>query len=125
MEVPATLAVLPWADPVIDPIGHDPRSRYVELFWLGVLGPTATTMLDFPLAGALTPDGGVVAYWSNFDDPVQGTGEGRGGIFVHDRVAGTTPVQRVQRHPAHVDELAARFGRRSCHDVCSSTDADG
>ena len=45
MEVPATLAVLPWADPVIDPIGHDPRSRYVELFWLGVLGPTATLLL--------------------------------------------------------------------------------
>ena len=44
MEVPATLAVLPWADPVIDPIGHDPRSRYVELFWLGVLGPTATLL---------------------------------------------------------------------------------
>jgi hypothetical protein len=45
MDVPATLVVLPWADPVIDPIGHDPRSRYVELFWLGVLGPTATLLL--------------------------------------------------------------------------------
>jgi len=42
MDVPETLIVLPWADPVIDPIGHDPRSRYVELFWLGILGPTAT-----------------------------------------------------------------------------------
>jgi hypothetical protein len=45
MDVPETLVVLPWADPVIDPIGHDPRSRYVELFWLGVLGPTATLLL--------------------------------------------------------------------------------
>jgi hypothetical protein len=45
MEVPQTLVVLPWADPLIDPIGHDPRSRYVELFWLGVLGPTATLLL--------------------------------------------------------------------------------
>jgi hypothetical protein len=45
MEVPETLVILPWADPVIDPIGHDPRSRYVELFWLGILGPTATLLL--------------------------------------------------------------------------------
>ena len=45
MDVPATLVVLPWADPVVDPIGHDPRSRYVELFWLGILGPTATLLL--------------------------------------------------------------------------------
>jgi hypothetical protein len=45
MDVPETMVVLPWADPVIDPIGHDPRSRYVELFWLGVLGPTATLLL--------------------------------------------------------------------------------
>jgi hypothetical protein len=45
MDVPETLVVLPWVDPVVDPIGHDPRSRYVELFWLGVLGPTATLLL--------------------------------------------------------------------------------
>jgi hypothetical protein len=45
MDVPETLVVLPWADPVVDPIGHDPRSRYVELFWLGILGPTATLLL--------------------------------------------------------------------------------
>ncbi len=45
MDVPETLVILPWADPMIDPIGHDPRSRYVELFWLGVLGPTATLLL--------------------------------------------------------------------------------
>jgi hypothetical protein len=45
MDVPATMVVLPLTDPVVDPIGHDPRSRYVELFWLGVLGPTATLLL--------------------------------------------------------------------------------
>jgi hypothetical protein len=36
----STLAVRPWPDPVIDQVGHDPRSPYVEQFWLGVLGPT-------------------------------------------------------------------------------------
>jgi hypothetical protein len=45
VDVPESLVILPWADPVVDPIGHDPRSRYVELFWLGVLGPTATLLL--------------------------------------------------------------------------------
>ncbi len=40
-----TLAVRPWPDPVIDQVGHDPRSPYVERFWLGVLGPTATWLL--------------------------------------------------------------------------------
>ena len=30
----------PWPDELIDTLGHDPRSRYVEDFWLGTLGPT-------------------------------------------------------------------------------------
>jgi len=41
----STLSVRPWPDPVIDEVGHDPRSPYVEQFWLGVLGPTATWLL--------------------------------------------------------------------------------
>jgi hypothetical protein len=47
-EIPATvptLQILPWADPVIDQVGYDPRSRYVERFWLGILGPL-TRQLD-------------------------------------------------------------------------------
>ena len=32
----------PWLDPVIDELGHDPRSAYVETFWLPVLGPPTT-----------------------------------------------------------------------------------
>ena len=41
----STVIVRPWIDPVVDPIGYDPHGRYVELFWLGVLGPTATWFL--------------------------------------------------------------------------------
>ena len=37
-----TLHVRPWPDAVIDAVGHDPRSTYVERFWLGVLGPSTT-----------------------------------------------------------------------------------
>ncbi|MFZ6005505.1 MAG: hypothetical protein ACOYXM_16405 [Actinomycetota bacterium] len=40
-----SLAVTPWPDIVIDEVGHDPRSPYVEQFWLGVLGPTATWLM--------------------------------------------------------------------------------
>ncbi|MDQ6911186.1 MAG: hypothetical protein M3Z84_10475, partial [Actinomycetota bacterium] len=35
-----TLAIRPWPDGVIDALGHDPRSQYVERFWLGILGPS-------------------------------------------------------------------------------------
>jgi hypothetical protein len=39
------LRVEPWLDPVIDNLGHDPRSAYVETFWLPVLGPSTTWLL--------------------------------------------------------------------------------
>ncbi|HLN04716.1 MAG TPA: hypothetical protein VK217_00455 [Acidimicrobiales bacterium] len=39
------LRVEPWLDPVIDELGHDPRSAYVETFWLPVLGPSTTWLL--------------------------------------------------------------------------------
>jgi hypothetical protein len=40
-----TLRVEPWHDPVVDEIGHDPRSTYVEMYWLPVLGPSSTWLL--------------------------------------------------------------------------------
>ncbi|MGZ0219580.1 MAG: hypothetical protein ACKVIY_11265 [Acidimicrobiales bacterium] len=39
------LTVEPWHDPVIDTHGHDPRSPYVERFWIAVLGPSAVWLL--------------------------------------------------------------------------------
>jgi hypothetical protein len=46
-----SIVVRPWLDPVVDDDGFDPRSRYVEVFWLGVLGPTATWLLRRLVAG--------------------------------------------------------------------------
>jgi hypothetical protein len=48
----------PWPDELIDTLGHDPRSRYVEDFWLGTLGPS-TTWLVRRIAATfdLHPDG--------------------------------------------------------------------
>jgi hypothetical protein len=45
------LAIRPWPDPVIDAVGHDPRSSYVEDFWLGILGPSTTWLMRRLAAG--------------------------------------------------------------------------
>ena len=39
------LLVVAWRDPVVDALGFDPRSTYVERFWLPMLGPTSTWLL--------------------------------------------------------------------------------
>ncbi len=41
----SSLWIEPWLDQVTEENGHDPRSRYAEQFWLGVIGPTATWFL--------------------------------------------------------------------------------
>ncbi|MFK8025370.1 MAG: hypothetical protein AB8G26_15540 [Ilumatobacter sp.] len=54
----STAMIRPWIDPIVDELGHDPRSAYVEQFWLGVLGPTATWVLRRLTNGlAEHPDG--------------------------------------------------------------------
>lgn len=47
LSVPPSGAVQvrPWADDVVDRLGHDPRSAYVERFWLGVVGPSTVWLL--------------------------------------------------------------------------------
>ncbi|HYH51829.1 MAG TPA: hypothetical protein VEG38_19975 [Acidimicrobiia bacterium] len=40
-----TIHILPWSDPVVDTLGHDPRSPYPERFWLPTLGPTSLLLL--------------------------------------------------------------------------------
>ena len=53
-----TLIVLPWHDPVVEAVGYDARGPYVELFWLGILGPTATWVLRRLVTGFdAYPDG--------------------------------------------------------------------
>ena len=41
----ATMGIVPWLDPVADPHGVHPCSRYVELYWLGIIGPSTTWLL--------------------------------------------------------------------------------
>ncbi|MBA3288838.1 MAG: hypothetical protein H0U21_12610 [Acidimicrobiia bacterium] len=49
--LPTHVRVVPWIDPVVDRRGHDPRSCYVETFWISVLGPTATWLMRRLVAG--------------------------------------------------------------------------
>lgn len=55
----APLRVVAWPDQVIDHLGHDPRSWYVEQFWLPLLGPTSTWFLRRVAAGLDMADGGL------------------------------------------------------------------
>jgi hypothetical protein len=53
-----SLAVRPLPDPVYDSVGLDPRSSYVEMYWLGILGPSTTWLLRRLVAGfERAPDG--------------------------------------------------------------------
>ena len=53
-----TLIVLPWPDADADRWGHEARSRYVELFVLPILGPSATWLLRRLVDGLETyPEG--------------------------------------------------------------------
>ncbi len=61
-----TLAIRPWPDAVIDSLGFDPRSAYVERFWLGILGPSTTWLMRRLAAGLESEPAG-------FDLPVADT----------------------------------------------------
>jgi hypothetical protein len=41
-ELPTELSVVPLSDELVERYGYGPRSMYVEMCWLPVLGPTAT-----------------------------------------------------------------------------------
>lgn len=52
LETSDRLCLEAWDDPLLERLGHDPRSEYVERFWLPVLGPSTVFLLRH-LAGRL------------------------------------------------------------------------
>ena len=55
---PEVLHVRPWPDDLTDNLGHDPRSTYVEEYWLGILGPSTVWLLRRLAAGfEYSPEG--------------------------------------------------------------------
>lgn len=54
------LYIIPWETDSDDKAGHDPRSAYVEHFWLGTLGPTTTWFLRYCASELDGADGAAV-----------------------------------------------------------------
>jgi hypothetical protein len=52
------LRVAVWDDPLVERLGHDPRSAYVETFWLSILGPSTVWLLRRLVAGLEAEPGG-------------------------------------------------------------------
>lgn len=45
LPVDGHITLVTWPDALSDATGHPVRSEYVERYWLGILGPTATWLL--------------------------------------------------------------------------------
>jgi hypothetical protein len=128
---PHTLRVVPWPDAVIDTLGHDPRSWYVEQFWLPVIGPTSTWLLRRLVAGL---DGAPDGFDLDLDDTARALGlGGRSGrhspfqravgrciTFGHGRHQGPgtlgvrrrlppLPLRHLQRLPTSLQQLHAQW----------------
>ncbi len=58
MFLTETVAIRPRPDDVIDALGYDPRSLYVETYWLSVLGPSTLWLLRRLVAGLEVHPGG-------------------------------------------------------------------
>ncbi len=99
---PTEFAVRPWPDSVIDEVGHDPRSAYVERFWLGVLGPSSVVLLR-RLAAELesSPSGFTLPLEETARTLGLGTRGGRNSPFVR------TITRCAQFRLVHFDETAA------------------
>ena len=97
------LPIRPWPDPVIDALGHDPRSTYVEPFWLGILGPRTTWLLRRLAAGL---DASPAGFDLDLADTAAALGlgvQGRPPLALHAGPRPLLPVRPghgpVRRHP--------------------------
>ncbi len=79
---PASLQIRPWPDPVIDQRGVDPRSGYVEQYWLGILGPSTTWLLRRLVAGLEASPAGYELDLAETAAALGLAGPGRNGPFV-------------------------------------------
>ena len=54
-EEDAIIQIVPWKDSLVDHAGYAIDDPYIEMFWLPILGPTATWLIR-RLAGGLQHD---------------------------------------------------------------------
>jgi hypothetical protein len=99
---PEIVHIVPWPDPVIDRLGYDPRSLYVETFWLGIIGPTSTWLMRRIAIG--------------FDEQPTGfdldTSEAARALGLGDRAGRNSPFRRAMARCVTF-EVARRVGRDS------------
>jgi hypothetical protein len=86
-SAPATLRITPWSDPAADPHGVHPCSRYVELYWLGVVGPSTAWLLRRLSYGLELNEGGF-----NLD-----LAETAASLGLGDRMGKNSPFSRALR----------------------------
>lgn len=77
-----TLHIVAWPDPIIERFGYDPRSTYVEKFWLGVLGPSTVWFLRRVADGFETSPQGFDLSLADTARSIGLGGEGRNSPFV-------------------------------------------
>ena len=94
------IRIEPWPDHVTAEVGQDPRSAYVERFWLGVVGPSALWLLrTFAYGFDTAPQG----YSLDVHNVARALGLG-------DRVGRHSPVQRAVDRLCHFDLARMRGG---------------
>lgn len=95
-----TIRIAPWPDPVIDRVGHDPRSSYAETFWLPVVGPSTFLLLRRLVAGLDEhPDGYDLALLDGAHALGLGAKGGRNAPFV--RAIARSIQFRICNHDQH------------------------
>ena len=63
---PDLLRIRPWPDALVEALGYDPRSDYVEQFWLAALGPS-TCEISRVVPAAISRDDNRIARLSGSD----------------------------------------------------------
>ncbi len=77
-----SIRILPWNDPAPTVNGFDPRSLYVETFWLGTLGPTATWLIRLAAYSLDSHPEGVILDAEEIAQRIGiGAGTGRSGVL--------------------------------------------
>lgn len=82
-EIPDTVRVCAWSDPVVERCGFPVNSVYVESAWLPILGPSATLALRrLGLLATAAPEGVEVNLGQLAGDLGIGKGTGRNSVIV-------------------------------------------
>jgi hypothetical protein len=89
-----SLTIKAWDDPLTDPNWHHPLSVYVELFWLPVLGPSATWLVRRSAIFLLGNEEGFTAGrdWLSMS---LGLGDGSGLTFAVERCVRFSVAKRL------------------------------